>query len=237
VAIAHDQALGTGNSSGVLSTTLTTGIATASLGHIVLLAGRFNNIAAAMSVSGGGLTWATAHSNIVSTLGMAIFYAPFSSVVASGTVLTVTHASGTPDCIIGARSYTGIDTAGTVTAFNAGSSSTTPWTSGNVAGASTNALIGGAFRDGGTATSSTPGGSANERFDLNVPGQSETLVFEDILSIAGTTALTGTWDATTSSVSIAASFKAATAAAATLPLKSRIIRPRSVVRSGARFAR
>jgi hypothetical protein len=209
VAIAHDQALGTGNSSGVLTTTLTTSVGTASTGHIVLLAGRFNNIAAVMSISGGGLTWATAHSSIVSTLGMYLFYAPFSSSVASGTVLTVTHASGTPDCIIGARSYTGIDTAGTVTAFNAGTSATTPWTSGNVTGSSTNALIGGAFRDGGTTTSSAPGGSATERIDFNVPGQSETLVLEDILSIAGTTALTGTWDATTSSISIAASFKAA----------------------------
>jgi hypothetical protein len=177
----------------------------------------FRNSAITPTATMGGVGMSVAHGLRSSSLHAWIFYGFPAGGLASSSALVVSHAN-TPDTIIGAASYLGVDSTGTVTAFNSGAASTAAWSSGNVAGNSGDALIGGAFVDNGSVSSSTPGGSANERIDQNVAGQSETLVFEDILSIAGTTALTGTWNAAGSHLAIAASFKPSAAAAVSLPI-------------------
>lgn len=205
-AIALDAALGTGNGSG-LTTSMTTTAAAASGSTIMMLVGRFSTAASTVSVTtAGGLTWTAAHNILSSNIRVYLFYAPAPSGLASSTSLGVTHSSGTVDCILGCVSYTGVDAAAGPTAFNGTAAASTGWSSGSVAGSAGNLLVGGSFVDSGSVSSSVPAGAENERFDRFIVGQAETLVFEDILSMSGATALTGTWNASATNVAVAASF-------------------------------
>lgn len=210
MAITVDQAtLGTGNASANTTTSMSTTNTVAAGAMIVLIVGRFFSGASTIAMNAtGGLTWTQAHTAVSGNVRASLFYAFAPSGLASSTTLSVTHTNAS-DAIMGAASYLGADSSGTVTAFNGTGASTAAWSSGNVTGNSGDALIGGCFVDAGAVSSSTPGGSANERIDRNVAGQSETLVLQDILSIAGTTAMTGTWNAAGAHIAVAASFKAA----------------------------
>lgn len=209
MAVTVDQAtLGTGNSSGAGTTTMSTTAVVASGAVIVLLAGRFNSTNSTMAASGGSLTWSTAHNVTSGSIRVYLFYAFAPSGLASSTTLTITHSGGgSADCIIGAYSLLGVDTSGTVVAFNGAGASTAGWSSGSVSGNSGNALVGGAFVDNGSVSSSTPTAPAVERIDKNVAGQSETLTLVDKLSISGSDSVAGTWNAAGSHVAIGAAFK------------------------------
>jgi hypothetical protein len=212
VAVAAVSALGQGNSSGVGTTTLTTGATVTAGHHLILVAGRFNSTNSTMSVSGGGLTWTEDVTLVSGSYRISIFRAPAPSGLASGTTLTVTHTGGgTADCIIAAHSYSGIDTAGTVIATGShADSATTAWGSGAVASTSGNALIGGSFSDG-AAVSSTPTSPGVERYDINIGAQSECLELVDKVSVAGSDSIDGTWNASTTSISAAVCYKATAA--------------------------
>lgn len=217
MAVTLDAVLGNGNGT-IATTTITTGAAVASNGRIVVLIGRFSGTGTTVStVTAGAINLARDHSLVSVNLRAEVWSAAAPSGLASSSTITVTH-SGICDCIIGAVSYLGIDTTGTVVAFNAAAAATAAWSSGSVAGNAGDALVGGSFVDSGSVSSSAPGGSAVERIDANVAGQSETLVFEDILSLGGATALQGTWNAAASHVAIAVAYKAAAAAAAEIPI-------------------
>lgn len=207
MAITVDQtSLGTGNASGAASVSMTTTAAVASGGMIAFVVGMFRNAVITVTATMAGTSMTAAHNLRSGSLHIWLFYGFPSGGLASGSTLQATFTGNTADTICGAASYAGVDTTGTVTAFNAAAAATAAWGSGNVAGNSGDALIGGMFTDGG-ASSSTPGGTAVERIDRNVAGQSETLVLEDILSIGGTTALAGTLDTAASNIAVAAAFK------------------------------
>lgn len=212
MAVALDTLLGIGNSSGSATTTITTGAAVAAGSMVIVRVARWAiDGTSTLAFAGGSLTWAKDHEVTSGNVKIAQFRAHAPSGLASSTVLTATHGnvSSGLDCLADAVAYSGIDTSGTVTAFNGAGAATSAWGSGSVTGNVGDALIGGCFRDGGSATSSAPGGSATERYDTNNAGQNETLVTQDLLSIAGSTALTGTWSAAAGHVAVAVSYKAA----------------------------
>lgn len=221
MAVAVDQAsLGTGNASGSTTVSITTTGAVASGAVIALLSGRFFAGATTSSVTGtAGLTWATAHDVTSGNIRVYLFYAFAPSGLASGSTITVTHTNAA-DSIIGAASYTGVDTSGTIVGFNGAGASTAAWSSSTVTGTAGDGLIGGCFVDTGAVTNSVPSGSATERIDQNVPAQSETLTLVDNLSMSASDSLAGTWkngsavDTAGTHVAIAAAFKASGAAAA-----------------------
>jgi hypothetical protein len=216
VAVTVDQAtLGTGNASASTTTTLTTTNAVAAGARILIVCGRFYSGANTQSfTTTGGLTWTQDHTVVSGSIRTSVWSAAAPSGLASSTALTITHTNAC-DSIMGGASYNGIDTSGFAVAFNGAAASTAAWSSGSVAGNAGDALIGGAFVDNGSVSSSVIGGSETERIDKNVAGQSETLTLYDILSIAGSTALTGTWNAAGSHVATAVAYKAL--AAATIP--------------------
>ena len=208
MAITLDAVLGNGNGTGS-TTTITTTSAVATDARIIVLIGRFSGTGTTVStVTAGAINLARDHSLLNVNLRIEMWSAAAPSGLASSSTITVTH-SGACDCIIGSASYLGIDTTGTVVATNAAAAATAAWASGSVAGNAGDALMGGAFVDSGSVSSSTPGGAAVERIDNNVPGQSETLVLQDILSISGATDLTGTWNAAATHIAIGVAYKAA----------------------------
>lgn len=215
MAVTLDTALGTGNASAASSVSFNTTAAVASGGRVVLICGRWQLASTStMSITGtGGLTWAQDHTVSSGTLRISVFSAPAPAGLASGTTLTVSFSTASNDTIIGAGSFLGIDTVGTVVAFNGGAASTAAWSSASVAATSGNALIGGAFCDGLNATS-TPTAPGVELFDRNIVGQSESLVEQYKLSVAGSDTIAGTWSGAVSHVAIGVAYKAAAAGAA-----------------------
>jgi hypothetical protein len=212
LAVTVDQAnLGTQAESGVTSSSLNTGAAVASGAMIVALVHNFNSAAETLSMSGGSLTWTQAHTLTSGSLRLSLFYAFAPSGLASGTTLTVTASvGGSNDMTWCVASYLGVDTSGTVVAFNAAAASTAAWSSGSVAGNSGNALIGGAGGDG-TLRTSTPDAGNNERIDFNSATTSGSITLVDKLSISGTDSLDGDWSGTLSHIGIGVAFKPAAA--------------------------
>lgn len=214
MAVTVDQgSLGTGNSSGTGTTTMSTTAAVASGAHIYLAAGRFNFTNSTMSCSGGSLTWTEDKTVVSSNIRTSIFRAYAASGLSSSTTLTVTHTGGgTADCIIGAYSLLGV-AQGSPTATNSNSGVLAGWDGGSVTAGSGDVLIGGAFVDTSIVSSSTPTSPAVERIDKNVSGQAETLVIEDKINVSGTDSTAGTWNNAGTWAAVSASYAAAASGA------------------------
>lgn len=210
MAVTLDQAsLGTQAQSGVTSSSRTTTANVAAGGMIVALVGNFNASAETLSMSGGSLTWVEAHTTTSGSLRLSLFYALAPSGLASGTSITVTSTTAlNNDMTWCMASYLGVDTTGTVVAFNASSAGTAAWASGSVAGGSGDALIGGAWGDG-TLRTSTTDAPGNERIDFNSATTSGSVTLADKLSVAGTDTLDGDWSGTLTHLGIGVAFKAA----------------------------
>lgn len=165
--------------------------------------------AVTLSVSDGvGLTWTQdkyTNADVASStfnIGIAVFSAPAPSGLASGTTVTVGVAGGTADLgvYLGMMYLTGVDTGASRVDVTAGQVrdvgvATSTWSS--TSASTTNAndgLVGAAWADD-TSTSSTPGGSFSEVFDVHdVTGLDWSLtgVFSEVLS-TGSYSATGTW--------------------------------------------
>lgn len=220
MAVTLDQSLGTGNQSSGTSVNLTTSAAVAAGATIVLGVGSFIGGVPAHSISGGGLTWATAHTSTSGSLRGSLFYAFAPAGLASGTTLTVS-AGSTGDWLIGAGSWLGVDTSGTLanalTGFNAVAASTAAWATGTIAAGAGNLMVSVAFEDGsGTATSTTTA-PALELVDVANAGQAEALTMGYKLSASASDSIAGLWSAALGHVCVGAGFKAAVAGAAIPP--------------------
>jgi hypothetical protein len=202
MAVTVDQAnigtaAGTGKGTGGAGqVTFNTTAAVAVGGMIALLVGKFDNTTggtASATVTGPG-AFTVAHSTASGNYYTALLYVFCPSGLSSGTTVTISFTGGSvasADVTVCAASYLGVDTSGTVIAFNATGASTAAWASGTVAATSGNALIGGAGGDG-TLSTSTPTSPAVEEIDFN----------------SATTG--GTWSNAITNIGIAACFKAAT---------------------------
>lgn len=208
MAVALDASLGQGNASAASSSNFSTTSAVASGAHIICIVGWFHNGASTVAVSGGSLTWTEDVVLRSGSVHISIQRAYAASGLASSTTITATFTGATPDSILGACSYTGIDTTGTVVASGSGSGTGTGWSSGSVASTSGNALIGGAFEDGAT-TASTPTSPGVEEFEKQVAGQTETLTMVDKVSVSGSDSIAGTWGTSTTWIAAAVCYKAA----------------------------
>lgn len=215
MAVTLDTGLGTGNNTASTTCSMSTTAAVASGGMICLVVGWFINSASTSSVTTtGGLTWTKDAELRATSLHIAIHHAFAPSGLASGTTLTVTFTAG-GDSIMGAGSFLGIDTTGTVIASQTNNASTAGWSSGTVASTSGNALIGGSFIDSGSVSSSTPTSPGVELIDKNVAGQSETLTEVYKLSVSGNDVIDGTWNAAAAWIAAAVCYKASAGASAT----------------------
>lgn len=217
-----DATLGTGNSSGGsgVPTNLSTAGVVAATARIIIIAGQFSSVGATMSVgTTGGLTWATDIAAVSGNLRVSIFSAAAPSGLANGTTLGIAH-SNTHDAIIFAYSLLGVDTTTWAIGSNSTGAATAAWSSGNVTpGGGNYALVGGAFVDSGSVSSSTPA-AGSERVDLNVPGQSETLTLVDQLTVSGTNTISGTWNAAATHLAAAVAY-AELAGGAVVPVMPR----------------
>jgi hypothetical protein len=213
--VAYGAAIGTANGAAIVSggtLVLTTTGAVPAGGHILVAVGRFNSTTTGLpSISGGGLTWATARDSGASNRRVMIFIAPCPAGLAASTAITITFTTGTSDAIAAAHYYTGWDTVGTVVTSNSVVAATAGWSSGNMTGAGD--AVGVSFVDNGTTTSSTPTAPGVERTDLNIAGQAETLTVVDQLNVSGTNAVAGTWNVAGSHAAAGAVFKLAAAGA------------------------
>lgn len=208
MAIALDQILGTGNSSGVGTTTLTTTAAVAVGGKLIVVVGRFNFTNSTLSVAGGGLSWFEDVTIVQGNVRTSLFRADAPAGLASATALTITHTGGgSADCVAGACSYSGMATGGPSAVNTTGGGTTAAWATGSVGAANGNGMVGGAFIDG-SAASSTPTSPAVERIDANIAGQSEVLTLIDKLSVSGTDTLGGTWSNTGTWAAVAVAYAA-----------------------------
>jgi hypothetical protein len=212
MAVAVDQASLGSAAGNVTTTTLTTTGAVASGAHVIVLLGTWNSPPRTHSVS-GSLTWTQAHVVTSGDLRVSLWYAPAPAGLASSTALTVGTPSGVSGVLACANSYTGIDTAGTVVAFNGAGAATAAWATGSVAGGAGDALIGGAWGDG-TLRTSTVTGPAVERIDVNSGVTSQSVTLVDKLTVAGSDSLAGTWSGALDHIAIGVAFKAAAGAAA-----------------------
>jgi hypothetical protein len=217
MAVAVDQAsLGTA-AANATSATITTTNAVAALAHVIVLLGMWRTDpppANTVTVAGNAAT--QAHTIVSGALRLGLFYYYAAAGLASSSAIVGTGQAGSNGILMCAASYTGIDTTGTVTGFNATAAATAAYSSGNVSASAGDALIGGCWGDGAQRTS-TPTGPAVERSDFNTAttGQSVTLV--DKLSMSATDALAGTWSGTLDHMAIAVAFKPAAGAAVVIP--------------------
>lgn len=196
---------------------MNTSAAVASGAHIFVVFGWFQNNASTSSLSGGGLTWTKDVELRATSLHIAIHRALAPSGLASGTTLTATMSAGTPDSIMAAGSFTGIDTVSTLGTTQSTNASTAAWNSGasNI-GSAGQFMIGGSFIDNATTTASTPTSPGVELADVNIGAQSETLTIVYKLSLSGADKISGTWDAAAAWIGAGATYNAASAAATSI---------------------
>jgi hypothetical protein len=219
LAVTLDTALGTKAQSASTTAVLTTTAAVASGGHILLVAGHFFAGATTRACAGGSLTWTEDAYLKSGSLHISIFRASAPSGLASSTNITVTWGNA-GDSLVGAGSFLGIDTSGTVIASGTNNGSLAGWGTGSIASTSGNMLFGGAFMDG-AVTTSTPTSPASELFDVNSAGQTETATGAYKLSVSGSDSIDGTWASAAGWAAAGVCYKA-TAGAATV-VRSRLL--------------
>lgn len=212
MALALDQSLGQGNTTGSNTCNMTTGAAIASGAIVVMAMAHFRaGSTTDITASGGGLTWTTDQFVVSGNIKIAFASAKVSSGLASGATFTATGVpSQASDWIIGAGSFLGIDTSGTIlTGFASSSGTGTTHSSGSVTANAGDLLVEAAFQDGsGTATGSETA-PAVLLFNKTVAGQTEALVFTYELGMSATDSIGGTWSTSVTHVDAGASYLAA----------------------------
>ncbi len=216
--IAFDANLGQAYALGGSTVNTHTTTATAAAGSTIILglrgySGGTNN--AALTVTGGGLTWSV-DKTIYLTGGdkdnffIASAYAP--SGLASGSTITMTTDFGLLDVLTFASSFTGIASSNRVDQSNAqwSTSSSLSWNSGNVTTTNANDLLFGATFFDLSSTTFTPGAGFGEIHDYTSTGMSIESVYQ-VLNSTGTYAASGTADtqASGSRAQAAVAYKAA----------------------------
>jgi hypothetical protein len=236
-----DANLGTAHvtATGGLTASLITSAAAAANTLIVIGVGYFSVSTPTVSVTTtGGLTWAATARTASGSLSGYLFYAFAPSGLASGTTLTFTASTGgSPDWLIGGASFQGMNSTPTLLATNGAGASTQAWSSGSLVAGETNLAVVMAFEDGSGTATSTSTAPLTELIDFNNAGQTEAFTLAYDLASASTATLAGSWSSALSHVTRGAAFRIASGATSPLPPRSRIIRSRGIVRSGARFAR
>jgi hypothetical protein len=197
VAIALGSSLGS-NKSKVSSTTivLTTAASVAAGGFIVVGVGYFH-ASATVSLSGGGLTWATDKTGNNGSVRSSVFSAQAPAGLASGTAITATFSVAVNVQGIGGYSFSGIATSAPLDATaSATPTAGTAWNCGGVATLNASDIVlGWAMGDAATATTSTATGPFAELLDFAETtggGETWTLVYQ-IVSSTGTYTPSGTW--------------------------------------------
>lgn len=200
---ALDATLGTRyDATGGTSPTLTTSAAAAAGTRIILFAGWTTGPVAAhmTSVTGGGLTWVVDRNDDdeVNFFGTGIASADAPSGLASSTVITMNFDGSAAQVASAAASFTGVATgaSGYVDVTVAPASATTAaWSSGAMVTTQDDVLVVAVYGDN-TRTSTTTG-PATELFDFNGGGGFNCMtVAYQIVTTAGSTTISGTWDTT-----------------------------------------
>jgi hypothetical protein len=244
VAIAFDKQLGSNATGAASSATipLTTANAVASSGFITLLVGWFGT-GTLSSVAGGSLTWAIDKTIKNGSVGVAVVSAQAPSGLAASTVITATFSAAQAGRGISGASWTGVATSAPLDASASATSSATGWTCGAVATIAANdVVIGACMGDDGSDTTSTPTATWTEvpatagDFPSGGDGETYTMVYRLVTTPASYTP-GGTWGLTNTNAGVGVAYMEAGAVAATRPPRSRLVRSRSIVRSGGGFAR
>jgi hypothetical protein len=215
VAIGTPTSLGTPTTStSVITSTLTTTV-TAPSDSLIIVVGFWGHASDRTgTMSGGGLSWATDHSNLYSfgySFRAGIFSAPAASGLASSTVLTLTASVACDGMSMAAFYVTGMDLTGSRFDIGTGSGAATGgWTSGSAT--TTNAddlIIGGSLID--SATSNTAIDSELADWQNGTNAWTHAVAYR-IESSAGSKALTGDWVANANHVTAMAAYKSGTPA-------------------------
>jgi hypothetical protein len=196
VAVALDAALGsnsTGALSGATSVVVTTSAAAASGTKVLAFMSWFNSSAGPMTVSGGGLTWASVGQANNGSDRFAIWAADAPSGLASSSSITASQqALGAGGLLVSVASFSGVGTVDT-TAQSTGTTGS-PYTSGATSNTTVGALFaGGTGNETATSTTSTPSNGA-EIHDLWASGAQQGIA-TGWLAAAGTASqgITGSW--------------------------------------------
>lgn len=219
--------------------TLTTTAAVPAGDTILVGCGGFKVGPPTATLSGGSLTWTTdkAGNNGSDVLALARANAPAG--LASGTVLTLTWSLAVAGPFIAAASFPNIITASPVDQSSTANPATgTAWAAASITTTVTDTVVGLSWADG-TSSSSAPTAPWVEAFDATDTASLEemTLVYQESVA-AGSYAPAGAWGVSEGGkVVLAVGYKVSAGAAAVLLPRRRLIRPRTIVPSGGRFAR
>jgi hypothetical protein len=212
-----DANLGTKAQAGSVTASLVTSNPAAAGSLLVIGVGYFSSSTATASVTTtGGLTWAATTPTTTSNLHGYLFYAYAPAGLASGTTLTWTASSTTPDWMIGGASFLGMDSTPTLLDTNGASASAAAWASGSIAAGEVNLGVAMVFEDGSGTATSTSTAPLSELIDFNNAGQVEAFTFAYDLASASTATLAGSWSASLSHVCRGGAFKIGAAAAGAL---------------------
>jgi hypothetical protein len=233
-------ALGTNHTNVAAATiTLTTTAAVLAGDTIIVGSGGFNSPVRVMTITGGSLTWTNDKAAANGSDFMAVHHAIAPSGLAINTVLTCTYALGNVQGpFIAAASFPNIVSASPVDLSSSSTGTTAAWTGPSITTTQTDTVMGLAWGDS-PSTSSTPTSPWVEAWDATDSGSTEemTLVYRESVA-AGTYAPAGTWLSNPGGqVLISIAYKVSAGAAAVIPPRRRLIRPRTAVPSGGRFAR
>lgn len=219
MAIGTPTSLGTPSTAGAGTSDAFTTSVTAPSDSLIIVVGTWGHSSDRTgTLSGGGLTWTTDHTNLHSfgyTFRIGIFSAPAPSGLASGSTLTLTASLACDGFTMTACYVEGMDLSGTREDISAGTGAAgTGWNTGSASTSNADDLIiGGSMLDG--LQTSTATGSATELFDFQFAGNawSATTTYK-IVSSAGSQSLTGTWTGSATHIEAFAAYKSAAGAAA-----------------------
>lgn len=216
MAIANPTTLGTSSSAtDAASYTHSTTAVVPSDGFIIVCAAWGAAADRTGAMSGGGLTWATDHSQLFSGAipwRFAVFSAQAPAGLASSTVLTLTLTGGNAfGAFITACYTTGVATAAAKDVSDGSGASTASWdTTATSTTVDETLVIGGSIHDG--LQTSTATGGATELFDFQLAAESwaMTVTYKQLATIQSAS-LTGTWTGGASdSTSAFAAYKSGT---------------------------
>lgn len=164
-------------------------------------------------MSGGGLTWANDKTVVNGSDRVWLWTAQAPSGLASGTVITATWVGGVDGPIIAGRAFTGVLSSAPLDITSSATGSGTAWNAGTMAGVTAGDLANALAWGDGASSSSTPGGSYGESFDIPNAGALCVLTLTRLLGSGTSESPTGTWAASETWAAVGATYKAAAVAA------------------------
>lgn len=203
-----DANLGTKAQHLLATASLVTASAAASGSLLVFGVGTFGAGTVTVTTT-GGLTWAGTTVTTSGSIKGQLFYAYAASGLASGTTLTWTSSTGTPDWLLGGASFLGAQSTPTLLGTNGAAATAAAWSSGSIAAGAVNLGVVMAFEDGSGTATSTSTAPLTELIDFNDATQTEAFTFAYNLASASTATLAGSWSASLSHVCRGAAFQIA----------------------------